>query len=140
MIYVYKIYVETYHCTYNFVLYQLLICYNNVYNCETQVSSTLAYHPKNDEATLHLNLLYIMRKIFNSVVNLAIHACLEDFQNIVVQTSVLYYRLSQKLKLLGNGEFNHLTISLTLSLTCGPKLPLNKWGPNKWEFNILNGR
>ena len=72
--------------------------------------------------------------------NLAIHACLEDFQNIVVQTSVLYYRLSQKLKLLGNGEFNHLTISLTLPLTCGPKLPLNKWGPNKWEFNILNGR
>ena len=61
MIYVYKIYVETYHCTYNFVLYQLLICNNNVYKCETKVSSTLAYHPKNDEATLHLNLLYIMR-------------------------------------------------------------------------------
>ena len=72
--------------------------------------------------------------------NLAIHACLEDFQNIVVQISVLNYRLSQKLKLLGNGEFNHLTISLTLPLTCGPKLPLNKWGPNKLEFNILNGR
>ena len=72
--------------------------------------------------------------------NLAIQACLEDFQNIVVQISVLNYRLSQKLKLLGNGEFNHLTISLTLPLTCGPKLPLNKWGPNKWEFNILNGR
>ena len=72
--------------------------------------------------------------------NLAIQACLEDFQNIVVQISVLNYRLSQKFKLLGNGEFNHLTISLTLPLTCGPKLPLNKWGRNKWEFNILNGR
>ena len=57
MIYVYEIYVETYHCTYNFVLYQLLICYKNVYEFETQVSSILAYHPKNDEATLHLNLL-----------------------------------------------------------------------------------
>ena len=39
---------------------------------------------------------------------------------------LLNYRLSQKFKLLGNGEFNHLTISLTLPLTCGPKLPLNK--------------
>ena len=28
--------------------------------------------------------------------------------------TMLNYRLSQKLKLLGNGEFNHLTISLTL--------------------------
>ena len=27
---------------------------------------------------------------------------------------MLNYRLSQKLKLLGNGEFNHLTISLTV--------------------------
>ena len=27
--------------------------------------------------------------------------------------TMLNYRLSQKLKLLGNGEFNHLTISLT---------------------------
>ena len=53
---------------------------------------------------------------------------------------LLNYQLSQKLKLLGNSEFNHLTISLTLPLTYGPKLPLNKWGPNKWEFNILNGR
>ena len=53
---------------------------------------------------------------------------------------LLNYRLSQKLQLLGNGEFNYLTINLTLSLTCGPKLPLNKWGPNKWEFNILNVR
>ena len=51
---------------------------------------------------------------------------------------LLNYRLSQKFKLSGNGEFNHLTIILTLPLTCGPKLPLNKWGPNKWEFNILN--
>ena len=39
---------------------------------------------------------------------------------------LLNYRLSQKLKLLGNGEFNHLTISLILPLTCGPKLSLNK--------------
>ena len=36
-----------------------------------------------------------------------------------------------KLKLLGNGEFNHLIINLTLPLTCEPKFPLNKWGPNK---------
>ena len=51
---------------------------------------------------------------------------------------LLNYRLSQKFKLSGNGKFNHLTIILTLPLTCGPKLPLNKWRPNKWEFNILN--
>ena len=54
--------------------------------------------------------------------------------------TILNYQLSQKLKLLGNDEFNHLIIILTLPLTCGPKLPLSKWGPNKWEFNILNGR
>ena len=36
---------------------------------------------------------------------------------------------------IGNDEFNHLTINLTLPLTCGPKLPLIKWGPNKWEFS-----
>ena len=42
--------------------------------------------------------------------------------------TMLNYRLSQKLKLLGNDEFSHLTINLTLPLTCGPKLPLNKWG------------
>ena len=48
-------------------------------------------------------------------------------------------QLSQKFKLLGNDEFNHLTINLTFSLTCGPKFFLNKWGPNKWKFNILNG-
>ena len=36
------------------------------------------------------------------------------------------YRFSQKLKLLGNDEFNHLTNILTLLLTCGlrPPLPL----------------
>ena len=28
--------------------------------------------------------------------------------------TMLNYRLSQKLKLLGNGEFNHLTIILTI--------------------------
>ena len=50
------------------------------------------------------------------------------------ETSIAFQRgnVSCGLKLLGNDKFNHLTISLTL--------PLNKWGPNKWEFNILNGR
>jgi hypothetical protein len=53
--------------------------------------------------------------------------------------------LSPKLKLIGNAEFNHLTIILTLLVTCGPKLPLNKWGPTrdivkffnlKWEVQL----
>jgi len=57
-----------------------------------------------------------------------------------IQILLLNYQLSQKLKLLRNCEFNHLTINLTLSLTCGLKISLNKWGPNKWEFNILNER
>ena len=39
-----------------------------------------------------------------------------------------------KVTLLGNGEFNHLNIILTLPFTCGPKLPLNKRGPNMWNF------
>ena len=47
---------------------------------------------------------------------------------------MLNYQLSQKLKLLGNNECNHLTIILTLPLTCGPKLPLNKWSPTREIF------
>ena len=31
--------------------------------------------------------------------------------------TMLNYQLSQKLKLLGNGEFNHLTISLTIYIS-----------------------
>ena len=55
-------------------------------------------------------------------------------------TMVRNYRLSQQLKLLGYGEFNHLTNILTLPLTCGLKLPLNEWGPAHEIFNFLNGR
>ena len=47
------------------------------------------------------------------------------------------YRLSQKLKLLGYGEFNHLTNILTLPLTCGLRLPLNEWGPTREIFNFF---
>ena len=39
-----------------------------------------------------------------------------------------------KVTLLGNGEFNHLNIILTLPFTYGPKLSLNKRGPNTWDF------
>ena len=39
---------------------------------------------------------------------------------------LLNYQLSQKFKLLRNGEFNHLTIILTLPFICRPKLPLSK--------------
>ena len=35
--------------------------------------------------------------------------------------STLGYKFSKKLKLLENYKFNHLTIILTLSLTCEPK-------------------
>ena len=66
--------------------------------------------------------------------------CVTTVTYSVLINGVLNYRLSQKLKLLENCEFNHLTIILILPVTCGSKLPLNKWGPNKWEFNILNGR
>ena len=38
---------------------------------------------------------------------------LEIELRISCSDTMLDYRLSQKLKLLGNGEFNHLTISLT---------------------------
>jgi hypothetical protein len=55
-------------------------------------------------------------------------------------TMMRNYRLSQKLKLLGYGEFNHLTNILTLSLTCGLRLPLNEWGPTCEIFNFLNER
>ena len=50
------------------------------------------------------------------------------------------YRLSQKLKLLGHGKFNHLTNILTLPLMCGLRLALNEWGPTRGIFNFLNGR
>jgi hypothetical protein len=44
---------------------------------------------------------------------------------------------NQKLKLLGYGEFNHLTNILTLSITCGLKLPLNEWGLTREIFNFF---
>jgi hypothetical protein len=47
------------------------------------------------------------------------------------------YRLSQKLKLLGYGEFNYLTNILTLPLTCGLRLLLNEWGPTRGIFNFF---
>ena len=53
------------------------------------------------------------------------------FQIKLIQIGLLNYRLSQKFKPLGNFEFNHLTIILTLPLTCGRKFFLNKCGPNK---------
>ena len=50
------------------------------------------------------------------------------------------YRLFKKFKLLGYGEFNHLTNILTLPLTCGLRLSLNEWDPTREIFNFLNGR
>jgi hypothetical protein len=58
--------------------------------------------------------------------------------NSRIQTlKLINYHLSQKLKLLGNGKFNHLTIILTLPLTYGPRLPLNKLCPTCTIFNFL---
>ena len=57
--------------------------------------------------------------------------CVTTVTYSVLINGVLNYRLSQKFKLLGNCEFNHLTIILILPLTYGSKLPLNKWGLNK---------
>jgi hypothetical protein len=34
--------------------------------------------------------------------------------------------LVPKIKLIGNGEFTHLTNTLTLPIMCEPRLPLNK--------------
>lgn len=41
---------------------------------------------------------------------------------------MINYQLCQKIKLLEKGEFNPLTIILTLPLTCRLKLPINKRG------------
>ena len=49
--------------------------------------------------------------------------------------------LSQKLKLLGIGEFNYFTtIILTIPFPYGSILPLNKWGWLRGIFNFLNAR
>ena len=61
--------------------------------------------------------------------------CVLDLEIYIVASSapvlwILFDKLPL-LKLLENGEFNHLTIILTLSLTCGLRLPLNKWGPTR---------
>ena len=61
-------------------------------------------------------------------------------QTITWSQKLRNWRLSQKLKLLGYGEFNHLTNILTLPLTCRLRLPLNEWGPTREIFNFLNGR
>ena len=52
---------------------------------------------------------------------------------------LLNYQLFQKLKLIGKCRFNHLTITLTLPLTCELKLPFNKWGPTSKIFNLNRG-
>jgi hypothetical protein len=52
---------------------------------------------------------------------------------------MLNYQLSQKLKLIGRGKFNHLTITLTLILTCGLKLLFNRLGPTREIFNLNGG-
>ena len=64
----------------------------------------------------------------------------DPFHSFLRRWRVINYQFSQKLKLLENCEFNHLTIILTLLITCGFKLPLNKWGPTCGIFNILNER
>ena len=52
---------------------------------------------------------------------------------------LLNYQLSQKLKLIGRGKFNHLINILTLPLTCGFKLSFNRWGPIRGIFNLNEG-
>jgi hypothetical protein len=42
-------------------------------------------------------------------------------------------------KLPGRGKFNHLTITLILTLTCGLKLPFNRWDPTREIFNLNGG-
>ena len=53
---------------------------------------------------------------------------------------LLNYQFSQKFKLLGNGEVNHLNIILTLSFTYWPRPSLNKWAPKNGIFNFYIGR
>jgi hypothetical protein len=45
---------------------------------------------------------------------------------IIFGLNVLNHNLSQKLKFIGMGKFNHLINTLTLSLTCRLKLPFNR--------------
>jgi hypothetical protein len=54
------------------------------------------------------------KKKEKTLLNLALAYCGSD--------NMLNNQLSQKFKLIGRCEFNHLTISLTLSLMCGLKL------------------
>ena len=66
-----------------------------------------------------------------------------DLENLSSDTLAITFdklQILQKLKSLGIDEFNHLIIILTLSLTCGPRLSLNKWSPTCGIFNFLNGR
>ena len=62
---------------------------------------------------------------------------LDPVQQIYSSWKLLNYRLSQKLKLIRNDEFNHLIIILTLPKMRGPKISLNKWGPTRGTFNIF---
>ena len=86
------------------------------------------------------------QKIHRHLVHIAMRLHYVMFENILrwlqhdATSNNVNYRLSQKFKLLRNGEFKHLTIILTLPLMCGLKLPFNKWSPTHGIFNILNGR
>ena len=51
----------------------------------------------------------------------------QSFSKVLTdKPSLLNYQLSQKFKLIKRGKFNYLTITLTLSLTCGLKLYFNR--------------
>jgi len=103
---------------------------NNCFqNANTLQCSKVGHHIITDKCNLHEILLDIEITVsWERMLQAVLYSSL---------LSLLNFRFSQKFKLLRNGEFNHLTINLTLPLTCGPKLPLIKWGPNKWEFNIF---
>ena len=91
--------------------YQLSSKLKLLKNCEFNQLTIILTLPLTCELKLPFNQWGLTRGIFNFLNGSRVEARFK--LKTTCSDTMIYYRLSQRLKLLGNGEFNHLTIILT---------------------------
>ena len=84
-----------------------------------------------------LHYFFCLYYMFNIDYFLCYLLCQSQSVVAYCKTYMLNSHLFQKIKLIGNGEFNHLINILILPLMCGVKLSLNKWNPIRRIFNWI---